>query len=64
MINCEKCDCKLDDDEVSDMKRLALPQWCTECANAWALGDWDEKRIDVIGANGNDGLHYEINQPN
>ena len=21
--------------------------------------DWDEKRIDVIGTNGNDGLHYE-----
>lgn len=21
--------------------------------------DWDEIRIDVIGANGNDGLHYE-----
>lgn len=20
--------------------------------------DWDEKRIDVIGTNGNDGLHY------
>jgi hypothetical protein len=23
------------------------------------VGDWDEKRIDVIGSNGNDGLHYE-----
>jgi hypothetical protein len=21
--------------------------------------DWDEGRIDVIGSNGNDGLHYE-----
>jgi len=21
--------------------------------------NWDEKRIDVIGTNGNDGLHYE-----
>lgn len=23
------------------------------------LDDWDEKRIDIIGPNGNDGLHYE-----
>ena len=21
--------------------------------------DWDEKRIDVVGSNGNDGLHYK-----
>lgn len=21
--------------------------------------DWDEKRMDVVGQNGNDGLHYE-----
>lgn len=21
--------------------------------------DWDEERVDVIGSNGNDGLHYE-----
>ena len=20
--------------------------------------DWDEKRLDIIGSNGNDGLHY------
>lgn len=20
--------------------------------------DWDEKRIDIIGSNGNDGIHY------
>jgi hypothetical protein len=23
------------------------------------VGDWDENRIDTIGANGNEGLHYE-----
>ncbi len=23
--------------------------------------DWDENRIDTIGQNGNDGLHYEAN---
>jgi hypothetical protein len=23
------------------------------------LDDWDEKRIDVVGQNGNDGLHYD-----
>lgn len=21
--------------------------------------DWDEERVDIIGSNGNDGLHYE-----
>ena len=21
--------------------------------------DWDEKRIDIIGQNGNDGIHYK-----
>lgn len=21
--------------------------------------DWDEKRVDIIGSNGNEGLHYE-----
>lgn len=24
-----------------------------------ASDDWDESRIDIIGQNGNDGLHYE-----
>ena len=23
--------------------------------------DWDEGRVDVVGQNGNDGLHYEEN---
>lgn len=22
------------------------------------MDDWDEKRVDIIGSNGNDGLHY------
>ena len=26
----------------------------------WVAEDWDEKRIDIIGSNGNEGLHYEI----
>ena len=21
--------------------------------------DWDEKRVDIVGQNGNDGLHYD-----
>jgi len=21
--------------------------------------EWDEKRVDVVGSNGNDGLHYD-----
>ena len=24
--------------------------------------NWDDKRIDVIGQNGNDGLHYKENE--
>ena len=26
--------------------------------NAFATNEWDEKRMDVIGQNGNDGNHY------
>lgn len=26
--------------------------------------DWDEKRMDIIGQNGNDGLHYEDKENN
>jgi len=26
--------------------------------------DWDEKRMDIIGQNGNDGLHYENKENN
>jgi hypothetical protein len=26
---------------------------------AFKVNDFDEKRIEVIGSNGNDGLHYE-----
>lgn len=55
---CSQCKCNLEDAEISDINRLSLPQWCTECIEAWA-NDWDEKRIDVIGQNGNTGEHYE-----
>lgn len=30
-----------------------------ECAFTGCPLNWDEKRIDTIGPNGNDGLHYE-----
>lgn len=26
--------------------------------------DWDEERIDIIGQNGNDGIHYEKDDEN
>jgi len=26
--------------------------------------DWDEARVDTVGSNGNDGLHYDTNIPN
>ena len=24
--------------------------------------EWDEKRIDIIGQNGNDGIHYDLEE--
>jgi hypothetical protein len=27
--------------------------------HAFKVNEWDEKRIDIIGSNTNDGLHYE-----
>lgn len=27
------------------------------------MDEWDENRIDVIGSNGNDGLHYPSGRP-
>ena len=60
---CEQCKCRLEPDEEADITKLIAmskqpPQICTECLMGM-VGDWDEKRIDVIGSNGNDGLHYE-----
>lgn len=37
-------------------KGLASTQ---ECAWTACPLNWDEKRTDIVGANGNDGLHYE-----
>lgn len=31
----------------------STPNQSVECSK-----DWDEKRVDIIGSNGNDGLHY------
>jgi hypothetical protein len=27
--------------------------------NSYLSGDWDESRVDIVGSNGNDGLHYD-----
>ena len=47
-------------------KKDALCQVCgkdtattKECAWTSCPMNWDEKRIDVIAQNGNDGLHYD-----
>ena len=47
-------------------KKDALCQVCgkdtastKECAWTSCPMNWDEKRIDVISQNGNDGLHYD-----
>lgn len=37
------------------VKRGIYPQIVIQ----YLADDWDEKRVDVIGQNGNDGLHYE-----
>ena len=62
-MNCDKCDCKLEDAEERNIRHLIalgkpVPKMCSECIEDWA-NDWDEKRIDVIGQNGNTGDHYE-----
>ena len=31
----------------------------TECAWTSCPSNWDEKRVDVVGQNGNEGLHYD-----
>lgn len=31
----------------------------TECAWTSCLLNWDEARIDIIGSNSNEGLHYD-----
>jgi len=31
-----------------------------ECAWTSCPENWDEKRVDVVGSNGNDGLHYDM----
>lgn len=37
------------------VKRGIYPQIVIQ----YVADDWNEKRVDVIGQNGNDGLHYE-----
>lgn len=37
------------------VKRGIYPQIVIQ----YVADDWDEKRVDVIGQNGNEGLHYE-----
>jgi len=32
--------------------------------NSYLSGDWDEDRVDIVGSNGNDGLHYDTTIPN
>lgn len=62
-MNCNKCNSILEIDEIYVITKMLekgkdLPKVCTECLEEWA-NDWDEKRMDCIGQNGNDGLHYE-----
>ena len=39
---CSQCKCNLEDAEISDINRLSLPQWCTECIEAWANSEVEE----------------------
>lgn len=39
--------------EVRECAWTSCPKW---------LNEWDEKRMDNIGQNGNDGLHYDKEQ--
>lgn len=43
---------------MKDLKHIELE--CGECGCPCHETEWpDEGRIDIIGQNGNDGLHYE-----
>jgi len=40
-----------------DLNKTTECAW-TSCPKLFEDTDWDEKRIDIIGSNGNDGDHY------
>lgn len=54
---------------VPAVKKIGFRVMCQNCCDARktalkkhkeknTANDWDEKRLDIIGQNGNDGLHY------
>jgi len=55
MIGGQQMICKICGKELDKVTECA---W-TSCEK-W-LNEWNEERMDKIGSNGNDGLHYEEN---
>jgi lysyl-tRNA synthetase class I len=65
-MDCTKCNNKLDDLDEETLAQInkyaALPilPICESCLQeAIEVVEWDEKRIDAIGQNGNNGEHYD-----
>jgi hypothetical protein len=40
-----------------ELEKVTECAW-TSCKKWWEEEKWDENRIDIVGSNGNDGLHY------
>ena len=38
--------------------KLLNEEYMRDCREQANKAQWDEKRIDVVGSNGNEGLHY------
>ena len=44
---------------INTTYRLLEDEYIRDCREEANKAQWDEDRIDTIGANGNEGLHYE-----
>ena len=44
---------------INTTYRLLEDEYIRDCREEANKAQWDEKRMDVVGSNGNEGLHYE-----
>jgi hypothetical protein len=69
MANCNKCaysseywDVRAQTNRIHCLsphdKSMVTKEGEHDCP-AFKVNEWDEKRIDIIGSNSNDGLHYK-----
>ena len=61
--NCKRSTtCRQKTDKTSDLEYIVKINPLLADGSCCAYeenGDWDEKRMDIIGSNGNDGAHYD-----